>query len=90
MMTLALCALIFATIGFCAAVYAAVQVEAMKRSTHQVAYVDPWKEELAALQKDLGTQEFETFSERRKEKIQEQNKKALDDAETFTDEDLEE
>lgn len=58
-MVLSCLALILALFAFGAATYSMILIEAFKRSTHQVAFLDPTK------------QQFETLTESTKEKLKE-------------------
>lgn len=49
--------LIFSLFSFACALYSIINIEAFKRSTHQVSFLDPSK------------QQFETLSEQTKEKL---------------------
>jgi hypothetical protein len=44
MMAIVLCSIIFSVLAFVGAVFAVIQVEAFKRSTHQVTFIDPAKQ----------------------------------------------
>lgn len=75
-------AAVFAILAFAGAAWAVIQVEAMKRSTHSVQFVDPWKQEL---DKEFGEApragEFDTITPERKDKMRAAQAKAYDEAE---------
>jgi hypothetical protein len=56
-----ICALVFAILAFCLSAWSCIQIEAMKRSTHQITYIDPL------------TQNFDSLNKEQKEKMTEQD-----------------
>ena len=52
-LVLSITALIFAVLAFAASIYNFIQYEAMKRSTHQVTFVDPNKQSFEDLNDEL-------------------------------------
>jgi hypothetical protein len=59
---------IFGALGFAAAAWACVQVEAMKRSTHQVTFIDPSKQKFESLD-DLTKEKLTTAYDREYDNI---------------------
>ena len=52
---LGICALIFSVIALVIAAIALIEVKAMARSTHQVTFLDPTKQDFQAITDDLKT-----------------------------------
>lgn len=71
MMILSVCAFVFSVLAFVAAIYAVIQVEAFKRSTHQVMMYDAGSQKFTNLVKDptQGESSFEPMSDQLKEKL---------------------
>lgn len=92
MIALVIVAVVFAVIAFAFAGWALIQVEAMKRSTHSVQYVDPWKDAMREFEEEVGAaprarQEFEEITPAKRDAIRdgmnrvpEENQEDEDDA----------
>ncbi len=78
-LAIGIAALVFALIGFALGIVAVVQVEAMKRSTHKIQYVDPWKTEMEEAFGDTAP-EFEPVTKKRKEELKAKSDQAFEDA----------
>ena len=71
----AIVCLVFSIAGFALGGWACIEVQAFKRSTHKVTFLDPTKEALAQYSEDA---EFEAVTQETKEKNSKSNNYDLD------------